>query len=67
MSSTAFYRELALDLESRREWERAAQAWQSAINNYPWPGGALAANDIAQMADRRDYCVRAANAAKQKT
>ena len=64
--TTSYWRTYAMDLEARLEWERAALAWQSAINNYPWPNGELAATDLARMAERRDYCTIAAEAARSK-
>ena len=60
MNTTAYYRTLAYDLESRCEWAEAAATWQKAIDLYPprHRRSALASADIANLAARRDACLR---------
>ena len=59
MTTTAYYRTLAADFESRLEWGRAADAWQRAIDLYPVRRGELAEHDINLLTERRDACLRA--------
>lgn len=60
--TTAHYRTLAQDFEARLDWQRAAETWQGAIDAYPKHAGTatLADRDIANMAERRDCCMRMA-------
>ena len=63
MTTTAYNRTLAYDLESRCEWAEAAAAWQRAIDLYPsrHRRSALASADLANLAARRDACIDATN------
>ena len=57
MNTTAYYRRLATEHETRLEWGHAADAWQMAIDAYP-PHDSLGQRDLENMEQRRQDCLR---------
>lgn len=56
--TTASWRREAQEAETLLDWNRAAKAWQQAIDAYPSPVGRLADHDLAQMQRRLADCRR---------
>ena len=60
MHDTSYFRTLAREMEARGQWGAAIDAWNSAIEIYPFDPAVseIAKRDIASMESRREECQR---------